>query len=176
MTTVVAFAGQIGSGKSTISRRVAEILNHPYVSFSAAVRVAAAERDIPDDRRSLQELGDALISGGWEPFCRKVLDQLGDSTVAPVVDGVRHIGAVTALRGLVAPLPLRLVYLEVPEIERLSRLHSRGLSPSQIAAADRHRNESELPLVRAAADLVVSNDEDVDEVSSAIIEALAQLM
>ena len=159
----IAFSGQIGSGKSTISRAVAETLRRPRVSFSAEVRAAAAARGVPRDRKSLQEFGERLIAKGWDSFCSGTLAQAGTSLIPPIIDGVRHQGAIQSLRRLLAPTPVVLIFLDVPQKIRVVRLLDRGHTIQEIAKADEHPTEAELPWVRAEADLILMNDGSIEE-------------
>lgn len=160
----IALAGQIGSGKSTISRAVAETLRRPLVSFSAEVRAAAVARGLPSGRKGLQELGEILIAEGWDSFCSGTLAQAGNSLTPPIIDGVRHQDAIQSLRKLLAPTPIVIVFLDVPKERRVSRLIKRGQTIQEIEKADQHPTEAELPLVRAEADLLLINDGSIEEV------------
>jgi cytidylate kinase len=168
--SAIAVAGKTGSGKSTIARELADQLGRQCVSFSSEVRSFAKQRGLDEDRETLQELGEELISRGWDEFSSSVLAQSEAS--APVIDGVRHVGAVISLTRLLAPTPLLLIFLEVPERLRRERLQARGHTKAEIDAADSHRNEGELPDVKRLADFVVSNDRPVNEVVAIILERL----
>jgi len=63
MPAVVAFAGAIGSGKTALSKRVAELLHWPRVSFGDYIRkIAEKNGQDPKDRGVLQKLGQALVT------------------------------------------------------------------------------------------------------------------
>src|SRR5437870_2728091 len=101
---IVAFAGRIASGKSAVSRAVAERYAVDRVSFGDAVRGEAARLGLGESRATLQDLGEELIGAGWDAFCSLVTDQVQWDGLRPlVVDGVRHLGAIDALRRRAAP-------------------------------------------------------------------------
>lgn len=126
---VLAFAGAIGSGKSTVSAAVASELGWPRASFGDYVRAEARRRGLDASSRDvLQALGETLISEGWDTFCAGVLRQADWRPGTPlVIDGIRHIEAIDTLAKLTAPSSIRLVYLEASEEERRRRLYARGL-------------------------------------------------
>jgi dephospho-CoA kinase len=158
VSTVVGLAGPIAAGKTTIALDLASQLGAPMVSFGDEVRSVAAKRGLPTDRATLQDVGEELIATGWESFCRAVLAQApwrpGQSLV---IDGIRHLGAITTLRRLVTPSSLAIVFLEASADARRPRLTARGTTQHESLAADAHRNEVELQSVREAADLVLPN-------------------
>lgn len=170
---IIAFAGRIASGKSAVSRAVAEHYSVGRVSFGDAVRNEANRRGLAESRGILQDLGDELIAAGWDEFCILVTGQAGwDGRSSLVVDGVRHLGAMDALHGLAEPSRLYLVFVEASWQRRKAWLSQRGVSEVDAEAADRHPNESELDAVRDCADLVVSNDADVERVVAAVVSVL----
>lgn len=170
---IVAFAGQIGSGKSELSKALAEHYGVPLVSFGDAVRQEASRRGLAETRTALQDLGDQLISAGWDQFCRIVFDQIEDEAGGSVVvDGVRHLGAIEVLRTRAIPSRLYVVFVVTPETRRQARLIDRGLSPAEALAADQSGNEGELISVKLRADLVISNDEDIAQVVGSIARAI----
>lgn len=145
MSPVLAISGAIASGKTTIARYVASAVGWPWTSFGAYVRAEAERRGFPDDRPTLQRLGDELVAHGIESFCRAVLVAAGWSPGSPaVLDGVRHVAVVQALRDLVAPQPLVLVYVTVPADVRATRLQVRGVGFSAQQQHDAHANEADV--------------------------------
>ena len=164
----IAFGGRIGAGKSTISREVAERLGVPRVSFGDVVREEARHRRLPATREALQNLGDAMIAGGWDAFCERVVataEPRGQDTL--IVDGVRHIGALEGLAKLAARTFI--VFIDAPWDKRLSW---RGITAEELQAADAHPNEAEVDRVRCAAGLIVMNDAEIEEAVAKVLSAL----
>ncbi len=143
---VLGFAGPIGSGKTTVSTAVAEALGWSRVGFGDFLREEARSRKLDDSSREvLQAIGEALIGAGWEEFCRAVLAQVnwmpGRSLV---IDGIRHVEALAALRRIVAPTPLLLVYLEAADTARESRLRDKGIDDERRRRIESHSTEIEV--------------------------------
>jgi len=161
---MVAFAGRIGSGKTTLSQGVAERLRWPRVSFGDFVRAEARRLGLDDSRDTLQGLGESLAAGGWTAFCRAVLAQVvwlpGE---AILVDGVRHIEALNALKGLARPSPVYLVYLALDTSIQAARLANNGIEGAELRRVEAHSTEEQVAFrLRAAADLVVDASADLD--------------
>jgi cytidylate kinase len=158
---VVAFAGRIGAGKSSVSAAFAEDLGWKFASFGAFVRKTATERGMDLSRESLQTVGAELEAKDAMEFCRAVLDDAGWSAGEPaVVEGIRHVRILDTLKSQVAPQSVFLVYLEAPEELRRNRLQERGAKEAHyLERAETHSTErdaiTELPQL---ADLVLSTE------------------
>jgi dephospho-CoA kinase len=173
---IVAFAGRIGSGKSTLSKALASQFSWAWTSFGDAVRREARARGLSEDREVLQDLGNELIGSGWEHFCAVTISQSGWDRDQPlVVDGVRHRGAFDSLRDLASPEHFILIFVDTPLARRRAWLVDRGMSETEIASADAHSNENELYAVMAAADVVLDNSGTIDAALDWIDTALRRL-
>lgn len=146
MSLVVSFSGQIGSGKSSVSRALAARLNWPRASFGDYLRKLAAEqgRD-PNSREVLQDLGQSLVEHDSRAFCRAVLSSGGFApTTNMLVDGVRHVGIQHDIAALVAPSSSKLIHLGAGEVQRLARVSGRPDGQRDFRRAEGHVVESEL--------------------------------
>lgn len=143
-SVVLAFAGGIGSGKTTLSTEVAERLDWPRIAFGDYVRSVAAERGIGFTRDQLQNLGTALIEEqGWDGFCRSVLEQaVWQPGASLVVDGIRHVEVAGSLAHLVAPSAFLLVFVKADPVIRSERLAERSAAyDSDLPRAEAHSTE-----------------------------------
>jgi dephospho-CoA kinase len=171
--TVVAVAGRIGAGKSTVAKEIARIIGGTVVSFGSAVRAEAEKQDLPCDRTTLQRLGDELIREGWDHFCDLVLEQAhAGATASLVVDGVRHLGAIDSLSRRSAPQRVVVVFVDSSWSTRCRRVASRGVAEDDLAQADNDPNEREVEAVRERSDLLVVNDGDLKEAVRNLIVGL----
>ena len=170
-SVVLAFAGSIASGKSTISTAVATSLGWSRVSFGEYVRSEARLRGLGESRAVLQNLGVSLIDEGCEQFCRAVLAQtgwrLGQSLV---VDGLRHVEALQELKRLVAPAKLLLIFIETSEAVRRNRVTERkGADCKELLRIESHSTERQ---VQAAlpqiADITVDGNRPIEDLAQEI--------
>lgn len=163
---ILAFAGSVASGKSTISTAVATVLGWPRVSFGDYVRSEARHRGLGESREVLQNLGVSLIEEGWEPFCRAVLAQTiwcpGQSLV---IDGIRHAEAVRTLQRLVAPSKLLLVFIVTNESVRKDRLHERNvIDHNELQQIESHSTESQVRIaLPEMADLTMDGTKPIED-------------
>jgi hypothetical protein len=162
-SAVLAFAGQMASGKTTLSTEVATHLGWPRVSYGDAVRKIAERRALAPTRANLQELGQELIAQGWDQFTTLLLDQVGGwSGATPlVVDGVRHIGAINSLASL-GSLPVLVCFLEAP-FSRAQRMHSKEGPDASGGYPESHPVEQELVQVRSEAHLIINTDQPLED-------------
>lgn len=146
MSLVVCFAGQIGSGKSSVSCALADKLEWSRAGFGDYLRKLATARGLDaGNRQILQDLGQSLIEQDSVSFCRAVLLDGGFARgVNMLVDGVRHVGIQSEVAAYVAPSVSKLIYLRASETERRARVKARPDGLSDFGRAEGHFVESEL--------------------------------
>ena len=160
MSLLVCLSGQIGSGKSSVSRAVAQELGCKRIGFGDFLR-AELERVGGDStsRPQLQELGQQRVATDPTGFCRAALAAGGFTTGADfVLDGVRHTEILQILGRLAAPSTVRLVYLDATELQRSQRVAIRD-NDADFPRTQTHQVEAESgDALRKQADLVVDAD------------------
>jgi dephospho-CoA kinase len=144
---VLAFSGQIASGKTTIAKSASKVLEWKYASFGDFVRAEAVLRGKnPESREDLQETGNKLIGHGWELFCKAVLEcanwKPGEGLV---IDGIRHVEGLQVIREIVAPLNIYLIYIAVDEEIRNRRLASKNIQQEKLLQIEHHDTETQVP-------------------------------
>lgn len=173
MAIAIAVAGRIGSGKTTVTKSVALSLGWPRASFGDYVRAVAKERGLPQTRTQLQELGTSLLRSDPPQFCAAVLHhsgwRLGENLI---IDGLRHAETIPIIRGLVAPAPLKIVLISVPEETRLKRLAARGDGDKDsVASVEAHSSEQQVASALGDfADFIVNGDHSVEAVAQGLCE------
>ena len=175
---VIALAGRIGSGKSRVSRELAQRLGWLLASFGAYVREEAARRGLDlHSRQVLQDIGEELIVNGLREFCRNVLAASGWEPGVPlVVDGIRQLAALRELAGIVSPMPVTLVFLDVPDKIRRQRLRDRGDEASASELVEWHSTEVEVrSALRERADLLIDGSQASAQVVEEILARLSRV-
>jgi adenylate kinase family enzyme len=174
----VSLAGRTRAGKTTLAVALADGLGWPQTSFSSFVRAIAADRGLGEDRRTLQDLGAEMIETlGPRGFVEGALDHAGlASSNAPfVIEGVRHVTTLEALKWVVAPHPVALIYLAVSDDERDRRLAAEGISAAEGSRWEEHSTEYDvLHRLEEAADLVIDADLPRDFVANTAVTWLSQ--
>jgi dephospho-CoA kinase len=176
---IIAIAGPIGSGKTTLARALADCLGAKTVGFGDFVRSKARAQGLGDsDRQVLQDLGNSLVIADAAGFLDEALHWAGHKTGDDLLlDGLRHSSVWEALaarqpQGLE---PVKLVFVDVHEHERHRRLLERGLTPAEIATAEAHPAERDVNLrLRAEADLLLSGAILPEEMAAMVIASLAE--
>jgi NTP pyrophosphatase (non-canonical NTP hydrolase)/cytidylate kinase len=169
MRAVVCLAGDIASGKTTIARALAASSPRAHLcSFGDVVRRRAHRQQAPLDRASLQAVGTTLVAAGWPAFVDLLLQDTPEHTELLVVDGIRHVEAVTELARRFPDTPVKLIYLRADPDTIAGRLRRRG-EPDTVLD---HPIESSLHDVAAAADLQLDSCQPADELIAQINLAL----
>jgi dephospho-CoA kinase len=174
---VLAFAGSIASGKSTLSAGIAQTLGWRYASFGDYVRQVARERGLDGSREVLQEVGAALIDQGWKHFCWAVLGQVEwEPGQSLVIDGIRHVEAVEVLRQLVAPSEVLLVFIAGEESIRHARLRQRSRTDDEtLQRVEGHSTEIQVKTrIPGMADFTVDGTRPVESLLQEIVTWVEQ--
>lgn len=175
---VLGIAGKIGSGKSTLSEELARGLGWPRASFGDFLRNVAKSRGLEESREVLQELGESFIERGANEFCRAVLAHYKWNSGEPlIIDGIRHTEVVEELRRLVAPLELRIIYLDVDDKTRFERLKQldENMEQDKLELVESHRTEEQVKdRLPALADLRLPGDQSISELVSKVINWVHQ--
>jgi dephospho-CoA kinase len=174
----LAISGRIASGKSSLTQDLACALGWRRASFGDYVRVVAAERGMEPTRTNLQELGAQFVDEDPFGFARAVLQQAGWTEGQPVlIDGLRHVVILEALRGFLHPLPLKLIFVAVDDDVRFERLASRSEgAPEHLQLAESHSTERDVRGdLLAAADLVVDGSKPPQRLVAEVTEWISEL-
>ena len=164
LVLAVAFAGKLGSGKTTVTRSLAGTLGWPRAGFGDYVREAVRRQGLEQNRENLQRIGSQLLDSGPETFCTSVLRSCGwKAGQNLIIDGLRHVETIEIIRKVVYPAALKIVFISVPESTRLERLLQRG--ERDVTSAERHSSEQQVAsAVYACADLVVEGNKPVESI------------
>jgi dephospho-CoA kinase len=172
--TWIGVTGEIGAGKTAISREVAARSGAAYASFGDHVRAEAQRRSLPSERTNLQDLGEALLKDlGAEEFARCVLEETSAITAESlVIEGVRHVSVDDVLREFAGKRGYFLVFVTTPMSVREVRLVRRGEPPQKLGEFDQHATENDVHArLRQRADVVVPG-EDLEEAVRRVLELL----
>jgi cytidylate kinase len=159
---LIAVVGQAGAGKTTFIDGLAQRFCAPTVSFGGFVRDEAHRQGLPLDRPTLQSLGEQLIATyGSANFARQVVASRAGSQDVLLIDGVRSVEVWDSVRTMAQRAVL--IYLDVPEIVRATRITERDQQDKSIVAKMmQHPLELSVPALRPYADLI-SGGENIDQ-------------
>jgi dephospho-CoA kinase len=168
---VVAFSARQASGKSIVSTAVSEELGWARAGFGDYLRGLAASLGLSTEREVLQKIGERLVRDNLEQFCRDVLASGGWIPGRGIVlDGIRHSQTLGVLKDIVAPMPVILIYLDVPDLVRNERLRARGLPEDVARHHEQHSTEQQvIDTLPRLADLRVDASISVSSIKTEII-------
>lgn len=154
----VGLAGTISSGKTSIARALWESTGWTIASFGGYISKEARLRGLDWNKREvLQDLGDELIAKGWQHFCLAVLsDSNWKQGNGLIIDGIRHVEAVSCIRKLVTPLRLIFVYVSTPDDIRRERYVAKYNGSTLLDTIEQHTSELQVKTaIKMAATVVV---------------------
>jgi cytidylate kinase len=141
---IIAFCGLPGSGRSAIAEATAQDLRCPMVAFGSAVRRSAGDSDI----FNLQKVGQSMVLADPEGFVTEVLAQNHEASHHLVLDGLRHVETLLALKRVRPYHATRLFHVKTDITIRQRHLMGKyGISPREVAAIDAHIVEAQLPRI-----------------------------
>jgi len=169
---ILTFSGPIGSGKSTLSKSVAQSLGWKHSSFGHYVRELASQRGVGNSREALQRLGASLIEEkGWDNFCRSVLAQVDWAAGQNIVlDGIRHIEALDSLRIITKPSKILLVLLALSGPELAARRSGREVFENLKRVESHSTEEQVINLLPQRADLIVDGRRRLEDVVNEVVQ------
>jgi dephospho-CoA kinase len=174
---VLAFSGRIASGKTTVSLEISRQLGWKRASFGDFVRKEAYRRGFDNtSRKTLQEIGNELIERGWTAFCLSVLGEAQwEAGEGLVIDGIRHLEGLEAIREIVSPLKLFLLFISVNSEIREHRLSKKSIGKGQIAAIEEHSTESQVRgHLKDHADLIIDGATPISSIVQSIMDLLTK--
>ena len=175
-TVAAAFAGSAGSGKSTLASRVASILRWPHMSFGDHIRNIATQRGLAGTRDELQEIGaDTIEERGPRGFCEDVISASHWLPGSPlIIDGLRHRQIYDALKEVLRPMEVIVIFVKADDATRTLRLRDRGeVYADGVRRIDLHRVERQIPELPKLATLLVDGKKREEIIADEVIEFLA---
>lgn len=152
----IVLVGPICAGKTTLARNLQGSLQWQVIVTSSTIARVSRERGLPESRRTLQDVGFELATVHCRRFARMLLeDHAWQGGRGLIVDGVRSYELYSALELEVAPMPQRLVYLDLPLDIRIRRARRRdSISTEELVAIEKHPIEAGIRSMRAASHYV----------------------
>lgn len=173
--TIIALAGRIQAGKTTVAKTLSATLHSKRASFGDYFRIMAQRAGIdPTDRAKLQELGASVVAASPVSLCEDLLRSVkwhpGETLI---IDGIRHLEILNILRRLVAPMRLVLVYVR-RDAARLSSLHQSSDEES-LTVFEKHSTEIQNDVLCAMSDITVSGEAKVDQIVEGLLRLIGDL-
>lgn len=117
--------------------------------------VAETGKSLSTVREQLQDLGVAYIENGWVEFASQTVKHIGRKKELPfVIDGIRHINFLNAIKMICWPAPVYEVVLHANDDTLQQHISIRGAEVFDST----HRAEGDLEGLLAIADIVIDID------------------
>lgn len=160
MRLLLCLAGEIASGKTTLAEALRDsFVGSAQVEFGEVVRRQVSEAGMEPSRQSLQDMGQSLVAADWPSFVALLAGGVAGDPDVLIIDGIRHVQALDALRAQFPNRRTVLVFLDSDDRQRQARLAERGEDASSLS----HPVERAIEDVRNIADLVLPAAKTVAE-------------
>lgn len=117
---ILGLTGPFGSGKTTIANYL-QTKNFQFITLSDIIREGARKRNLPLERKALQDLGNELRqTQGKNYLAKKALEKI-DPKENWIIDGIRNPSEIEELKKV---KEFRLISLDAPREIRLQRVIS----------------------------------------------------
>lgn len=160
---VIILSGKVESGKTYLSKKIAQYLSCERYSISDYLKDAANKGGYKYiSRQILQEIEKEQIELGWELFVKKFMEFVKwNNHENIVVDGVRHVEFFNMLVNQVKSCKVLLVWIEIDSNTmdiRMEKRNESGISLNHVA-------EENLAQLKERADIVIDNSKMQEDTS-----------
>ncbi|MBI9013902.1 MAG: AAA family ATPase [Clostridiales bacterium] len=161
---IIMFSGKVGSGKTSLSKQLANDLQAEYISFGEYVVHIAKKNDLNhDNRKVLQNIGEEQIRKGWHQFCNGLLNY---NTIVDfkllVVDGMRHIDCYNTFQEMYPGEEIIILYINIDNSVSLQRQKKLD-SEINYGKNGLHMTEKEVvTTIPYIADLILDGTKDIN--------------
>ncbi|CRL34772.1 MazG-like family protein [Agathobacter rectalis] len=169
---VICISGKIGSGKTTIGKMIANEIGGIHGSVSDFLKAELKKQGITTPtREQLQNFGENYIENGCVEFASQTVKYIGRKKELPfVIDGVRHVNFLNAIKMICWPAPVYEVVLQANDDTLQQHIAIRGAE----VLDSTHRAEGNLEELLVAADIVINIDgKEKEEILKEIIMKFA---
>lgn len=166
---VIAFSGQIGSGKSTVAHAVSEALGLELLRSRKYLESALKILDMPVTEANMQAIGRFFVSTvGGDGLTLRVLHSRQTNSIG--YDSFRNIDEVHMLRDVLGSA-FQLIYIDATQETRLRRYLGRPGRDNDIASFEKreaHEVERDVIRLKEVSDLIVPEAEIEASVSTVL--------
>jgi adenylate kinase family enzyme len=167
---IICISGKVASGKTTLSKKISEIIGCNHFSVSDYLKsIAKMQRNDIIDRPLLQKLGEECINKGWDKFANDFLSFINyKNKKYIIIDGIRHVEFYKSLYQISSKLSV-LIYIEINDKVLLNRLLLRGEENIDYS----HIAEGNLSNIKDISDYILNaDDKDVEVLAKELLEKL----
>jgi dephospho-CoA kinase len=172
----IGLIGRISVGKSSIARALNASSDIPVTSFGAYLTKFSGSRNLPVDRKSLQDLGQKFIEEDHRQFLENVIEDVS-ATGRVIIEGIRHSVILNDIKSV--STKSLLIYIDASVETRYNRYTARQkdndspLSFMEFVRKDNHIVESEIEPLKRSCDLIVNSEElGIDLITDKILSFL----
>lgn len=155
---IYLIAGNIGSGKTWVSKKLSELLKIDRCSFSSYVKWKCRLLNLPINRKNLNEIGRNAVKESIDEFLYFVFNcAVEKKSEFLIVDGLRHIKVLSEIKKYCNNVSV--VFIDSDFNTITDNLKSRGTFNEDTKF---YSEEGELPLIKEKADIIVKSSNEIE--------------
>jgi len=180
IANAVVVAGKIGSGKSSLGKKISETFGLEFVSFGDLVRAKVLELGLESTRENLQDTGQKMVNElGPHGILQKALFHSNIKSGQSIVfDGVRNRAVLAEIKKISRTTVV--LFLKLDDRVRyhrniLKNPAGHSISFRDFLATSNHPIEEKIEQLADLSDLSIDSAASVEDVWNQVSEALAFL-
>ena len=164
LQSIITISGQISSGKSYAANLIKEEYGLPIASFGGYLKHYCEQNNLPSDRKTLQDIGEAFVKEKPYQFLSDVVSHFIGEADKITIEGVRHKSILDAVKELSESCLTVFVYADLDT--RYDRYYKRNKDSDlvktfqQFRVADSHPVELEIESLKNKCDLIIDSTKD----------------
>jgi dephospho-CoA kinase len=88
--SIISISGRISSGKSYAAEMIQNKFGYPVASFGSYLKYYCEHKNLPTDRKTLQDIGEKFVETNPQQFLIDVLSHFIGNADKIILEGVRH--------------------------------------------------------------------------------------
>ena len=173
----IAITGKMGTGKSTVTRILQELLNEHdnscYIaSYSSVIRKILLELDLNPTRELMQATGDFFREFDKDVWTNALLKEIKSVSSPIVIEGIRYVFE----RDKLVSNGFKIIKVDSSEVLRKKRIELRdniSIDTKTWLTWQQHSTEKYVDQIKE--DFLIINDESLDQVKKSLVAFLNQI-
>lgn len=165
--TIITISGRISSGKSYAAELLHNKLGFPVASFGGYLKYYCEQKNLPADRKSLQDVGEKLIEKYPRQFIVDVISHFIGNSDEIILEGVRHKSIFDEIKNITEKHLS--IFIDANLQTRYDRYHKRNKDLDnvktfeQFMIFDNHSVELEIEELKSHCNIIVDSTKDYSD-------------
>lgn len=164
INTIITISGRISSGKSYAAELIHKKFDFPVASFGGYLKHYCKQKNLPTDRKNLQEIGEKFVETNPQQFIIDVVSHFIESNDKIILEGVRHRSIFEEARNI-SENHLS-IFIDADLQTRYDRYYKRNKDSDKVKTfeqfiiSDNHPVEIEIEELKPFCNIVINSSEE----------------